>query len=83
MISFVLASILATAQPAPSEKTPVQMCVDTCIAMNEQPGYELRQCIAQCNAYSRLSTMPVEDDDMGPCETYEDGCERPSRPDLF
>lgn len=60
---------------------PVQQCIDTCHAFIEQPGPELRRCVADCLA---MEAARWNNFTATKCETYEEDCDRggddPSNP---
>lgn len=52
-----------------------QACLQQCIEFYDNPGHQLRQCIAECSI-----RYPTETQDPAKpqwCETYEDDCSRP------
>ncbi|MBX2996023.1 MAG: hypothetical protein KF681_14450 [Bdellovibrionaceae bacterium] len=86
MLLTSLFSVLTAFSPAhaeqaptvPGDTTPFLMCVKTCAAWYDQPGYGLQACLNECQVrYLTQPKMMRELNKVEPqfCETYEEPCD--------
>jgi hypothetical protein len=81
VIFSLFTAIGAQAQTTvPGDTTPFLLCVKTCGAWYDTPGYGLQACLAECQrrhlSEPKMMT-PIEAATPEWCETYEEDCDRP------
>jgi hypothetical protein len=80
LVFSLFTAISAQAQTtAAGDTTPFLMCVKTCAAWYDAPGYGLQACVAECQRRHLSEPKMMIPLKATPewCETYEEDCDRP------